>query len=168
MRYMAPPLAELTAQAQTLSSAGDLAGAREVLDHVLRDANADPRRATADLAVAAALHARVLIALGDPQAARLWAGFAHAAEERLHGPATNAPSPRPPPTRQCSSSSASTAGPRWSTTTWSANSPGSTGRTHPGCSRPKPTWRSPNTRPVTAARPGPGSRGLAAAPGRVR
>ncbi|WP_433826435.1 fibronectin type III domain-containing protein [Actinoplanes sp. CA-015351] len=83
---MAPPLAELTAQAQTLSSAGDLAGAREVLDHVLRDANADPRRATADLAVAAALHARVLIALGDPQAARLWAGFAHAAEERLHGP----------------------------------------------------------------------------------
>jgi hypothetical protein len=83
---MAPPLAELTAQAQTLSSAGDLAGARAVLDRVLRDANADPRRATADLAVAAALHARVLIALGDPQSARLWAAFAHAAEERLHGP----------------------------------------------------------------------------------
>ncbi|BAL91755.1 hypothetical protein AMIS_65350 [Actinoplanes missouriensis 431] len=85
MRYMAPPLAELTAQAQTLSSAGDLAGARALLDRVLRDANADPRRATADLAIAAALHARVLIALGDPQAARLWAAFAHAAEERLHG-----------------------------------------------------------------------------------
>ncbi|MEU4557121.1 fibronectin type III domain-containing protein [Actinoplanes sp. NPDC023936] len=83
---MAPPLAELTAQAQTLSSAGDLAGARALLDRVLRDANADPRRATADLAIAAALHARVLIALGDPQAARLWAAFAHAAEERLHGP----------------------------------------------------------------------------------
>ena len=86
MRYVAPPLAELTARAQTLTSAGDLAGAREVLADVLRTADADPRRATADLAVAAALHARVLIALGDPQSARLWAAFAHAAEERLHGP----------------------------------------------------------------------------------
>jgi hypothetical protein len=85
MGYMAPPLAELTAQAQTLSSAGDLAGARAVLDDVLRTADADPRRATADLAVAAALHARVLIALGDPESARLWAAFAHSAEERLHG-----------------------------------------------------------------------------------
>ncbi|WP_328460585.1 fibronectin type III domain-containing protein [Actinoplanes sp. NBC_00393] len=83
---MPPPLAELTAQAQTLTSAGDLVGARAVLDDVLRSADADPRRATADLAVAAALHARVLIALGDPQSARLWAAFAHAAEERLHGP----------------------------------------------------------------------------------
>ncbi|MDI6101211.1 fibronectin type III domain-containing protein [Actinoplanes sp. NEAU-A12] len=83
---MAPPLAELTARAQTLSSAGDLAGARAVLDDVLRSADADPRRATADLAVAAALHARVLIALGDPESARLWAAFAHSAEERLHGP----------------------------------------------------------------------------------
>ncbi|PWK51397.1 fibronectin type III domain-containing protein [Actinoplanes xinjiangensis] len=85
MGYMPPPLAELTAQAQTLSSAGDLAGARAVLDDVLRTADADPRRATADLAVAAALHARVLIALGDPESARLWAAFAHSAEERLHG-----------------------------------------------------------------------------------
>ncbi|WP_230858173.1 fibronectin type III domain-containing protein [Actinoplanes aureus] len=82
---MPPPLAELTAQAQTLTSAGDLVGARAVLDDVLRNADADPRRATADLAVAAALHARILIALGDPQSARLWAAFAHAAEERLHG-----------------------------------------------------------------------------------
>ncbi|MBB3092665.1 hypothetical protein FHR83_000299 [Actinoplanes campanulatus] len=86
MGYMAPPLAELTAQAQTLTSAGDLMGARAVLDDVLRGADADPRRATADLAVAAALHARVLIALGDPESARLWAAFAHSAEERLHGP----------------------------------------------------------------------------------
>ncbi|SFF03999.1 hypothetical protein SAMN05421541_105360 [Actinoplanes philippinensis] len=85
MGYMAPPLAELTAQAQTLTSAGDLAGARDVLADVLRTADADPRRATADLAVAAALHARVLIALGDPESARLWAAFAHSAEERLHG-----------------------------------------------------------------------------------
>ena len=86
MGYMAPPLAELTAQAQTLTSAGDLTGARAVLADVLHSADADPRRATADLAVAAALHARVLIALGDPESARLWAAFAHAAEERLHGP----------------------------------------------------------------------------------
>ncbi|AEV87666.1 Ephrin type-A receptor 10 [Actinoplanes sp. SE50] len=85
MRYVAPPLAELTAQAQSLSSAGDLAGARAVLAEVLRSADADPRRATAELATAAALFARVLIALGDPQSARLWAAFAHAAEEQLHG-----------------------------------------------------------------------------------
>lgn len=83
---MAAPLAEVTAQAQTLSSSGDLTGARAVLDDLLRTADADPRRATADLAVAAALHARVLIALRDPESARLWAAFAHSAEERLHGP----------------------------------------------------------------------------------
>ena len=84
---MAPPLAELTAHAQTLTSAGDLAGARRVLATVLDSAQTpDPRRATPDLALAAALHARILIALGDPQAARMWSGFAHAAEERLHGP----------------------------------------------------------------------------------
>ncbi|MEV6843012.1 fibronectin type III domain-containing protein [Actinoplanes sp. NPDC051411] len=84
---MAPPLAELTAQAQTLTSAGDLAGARRVLATVLHSEPApDPGRATPDLALAAALHARILIALGDPHAARMWAGYAHAAEERLHGP----------------------------------------------------------------------------------
>jgi hypothetical protein len=84
---VAPPLAELTAQAQTLSSAGDLAGARRVLATVLAAEPApDPRRATPDLALAAALNARILIALGDPHAARMWAGYAHAAEERLHGP----------------------------------------------------------------------------------
>jgi len=49
-------------------------------------AAADPGHANPDLAVAAALHARILIALGDAHGARLWAGFAHAAEERLHGP----------------------------------------------------------------------------------
>lgn len=86
MRHVAPPLAELTAQAQTLSSAGDLAGARDVLADVLDPAHADPQRASPDLALAAALQARILIALGDPHAARTWAGFAHAAEQRLHGP----------------------------------------------------------------------------------
>ncbi|MFB9359669.1 fibronectin type III domain-containing protein [Actinoplanes nipponensis] len=83
---MAPPLAELTAHAQTLTSAGDLAGARDVLADALDPADADPQRASADLALAAALQARILIALGDPHGARTWAGFAHAAEERLHGP----------------------------------------------------------------------------------
>ncbi|RZU49209.1 hypothetical protein EV385_0949 [Krasilnikovia cinnamomea] len=86
MRHVPPPLAELTAHAQSLTSAGDLAGARAVLADVLDPTDADPQRATADLAVAAALHARILIALGDPHGARIWAGFAHAAEERLHGP----------------------------------------------------------------------------------
>jgi hypothetical protein len=84
---VAPPLAELTAQAQTLTSAGDLAGASRVLATFLHpEPTPDPRRATPDLALAAALHARILIALGDPHTARIWAGFAHAAEERLHGP----------------------------------------------------------------------------------
>jgi hypothetical protein len=87
MRYVSPPLAELTAHAQSLTSAGDLVGARRLLARVLDSADtADPRHANADLAVAAALHARVLIALGDPHAAQMWAGFAHAAEDRLHGP----------------------------------------------------------------------------------
>jgi hypothetical protein len=86
MRCVAPPITELTARAQTLSSAGDLVGARAVLATALDPADVDPQRASPDLATAAALHARVLIALGDPHAARLWAAFAHAAEERLHGP----------------------------------------------------------------------------------
>ncbi|WP_250007261.1 fibronectin type III domain-containing protein [Actinoplanes sp. M2I2] len=88
MGHVAPPqLAELTARAQTLTSAGDLAGARRVLAGVLDQADAaDPRRATPDLALAAALHARILIALGDARGARFWAEYAHAAEDRLHGP----------------------------------------------------------------------------------
>ncbi|HEX5200239.1 fibronectin type III domain-containing protein [Paractinoplanes rhizophilus] len=83
----APPIAELTQRAQTLSSAGDLQGARRVLAGVLDRAGAtDPRAADPELALAAALHARILIALGDSHGARLWAAFAHEAEERLHGP----------------------------------------------------------------------------------
>ncbi|MFI7599371.1 fibronectin type III domain-containing protein [Actinoplanes sp. NPDC049681] len=86
MRHVPPPLAALTAQAQTLTAEGDLAGARAVLAGVLDPAETDPQRASPDLALAAALQARILIALGDAHAARVWAGFAHAAEERLHGP----------------------------------------------------------------------------------
>jgi hypothetical protein len=81
-----PPIAELTARAQSLTSAGDLVGARNVLAPALDPVDADPQHASPDLALAAALHARILIALGDPHAARTWAGFAHAAEEKLHGP----------------------------------------------------------------------------------
>ncbi|NMO51143.1 fibronectin type III domain-containing protein [Actinoplanes sp. TBRC 11911] len=88
MRHVGPPqLAELTARAQSLTSAGDLAGARQMLENVLDPVAAeDPRRADPDMALAAALHARILIALGDPHGARVWAAFAHSAEERLHGP----------------------------------------------------------------------------------
>jgi hypothetical protein len=86
MRHVPPPIAELTAHAQTLTSAGDLVGARNVLAHALDPSDTDPQHASPDLATAAALHARVLIALGDPHGARTWAGFAHAAEARLHGP----------------------------------------------------------------------------------
>ncbi|AGL19872.1 hypothetical protein L083_6362 [Actinoplanes sp. N902-109] len=80
-------LAHLTAQAQSLTAEGDLTAARDVLAPALDPAaTADPHQASPDLALAAALQAKILIALGDPYAARRWAGFAHAAEERLHGP----------------------------------------------------------------------------------
>ncbi|GIE02074.1 fibronectin type III domain-containing protein [Paractinoplanes durhamensis] len=81
------PIADLTQRAQTLTSAGDLVGAQRVLASALDPADAaDPRQADADVALAAALHARILIALGDPHSARQWAAYAHEAEERLHGP----------------------------------------------------------------------------------
>jgi hypothetical protein len=86
MGHVTAPLAELTARARTLTSAGDLTGARAVLVDALDPVDTDPQRASPDSATAAALLARVLIALGDPHAARVWAGFAHAAEDRLHGP----------------------------------------------------------------------------------
>lgn len=86
MGHVAPPIAELTAQAQTLTSAGELVAARDVLADVLDPADTDPQRASPDLANAAALLARILIALGDPHNARIWAAFAHAAEDRLYGP----------------------------------------------------------------------------------
>ncbi len=86
MGHVAPPIAELTARAQTLTSAGELVAARDVLVDLLDPADTDPQRASPDLANAAALLARILIALGDPHNARLWAAFAHAAEDRLYGP----------------------------------------------------------------------------------
>ena len=86
MRHVSPRLADLTARAQSLTSAGDLTEAHRVLSDALAPVDVDPLRATPELAEAAALHARILITLGDPYAARAWAGFAQAAQHRLHGP----------------------------------------------------------------------------------
>ncbi|SDY38820.1 Tetratricopeptide repeat-containing protein [Micromonospora pattaloongensis] len=77
---------DLTAHAQRLIAAGDLAGARDLLDGALADADPRPAYASAALADTAGLQARVLVALGDPQAARGWAAYAHTATTRLYGP----------------------------------------------------------------------------------
>ncbi|MEO3779657.1 tetratricopeptide repeat protein [Micromonospora sp. B11E3] len=76
---------ELTVQATHLVSAGDLAGAQQLLSDALSDADSRPDRATPELAEAAGLQARVLVALGEPHSARGWAAFAYAAATRLHG-----------------------------------------------------------------------------------
>ncbi|WLS45438.1 tetratricopeptide repeat protein [Micromonospora profundi] len=76
---------ELTDQAQHLVSAGDLAGAQRLLADALTDADPRPANATPELAEAASLQARVLVALGEPHSARGWAAFTYAASTRLHG-----------------------------------------------------------------------------------
>ncbi|MEU8298563.1 tetratricopeptide repeat protein [Micromonospora sp. NPDC048909] len=76
---------ELTDQAHHLVSTGDLAGAQRLLSDALTDADPRPANATAELAEAASLQARVLVALGEPHSARGWAAFAYAASTRLHG-----------------------------------------------------------------------------------
>ncbi|MFG3704770.1 tetratricopeptide repeat protein [Micromonospora sp. NPDC047670] len=76
---------ELTDQAHHLVSAGDLAGAQRLLADALTDADPRPANATPELAEAASLQARVLVALGEPHSARGWAAFAYAATSRLHG-----------------------------------------------------------------------------------
>ncbi|MEU6074258.1 tetratricopeptide repeat protein [Micromonospora sp. NPDC047074] len=76
---------ELTDQAHHLVSAGDLAGAQRLLADALTDADPRPANATPELAEAASLQARVLVALGEPHSARGWAAFAYAATTRLHG-----------------------------------------------------------------------------------
>ncbi|MDG4808695.1 tetratricopeptide repeat protein [Micromonospora sp. WMMD1120] len=82
---MSSGFGELTDQAHHLVSAGDLAGAQRLLSDALTDADPRPANATAELAEAASLQARVLIALGEPHSARGWAAFAYAATTRLHG-----------------------------------------------------------------------------------
>ncbi|MEV4655881.1 tetratricopeptide repeat protein [Micromonospora sp. NPDC049301] len=76
---------ELTDQAHQLVSTGDLAGAQRLLSDALTDADPRPANATPELAEAASLQARVLVALGEPHSARGWAAFAYAATTRLHG-----------------------------------------------------------------------------------
>ncbi|SCE72671.1 Tetratricopeptide repeat-containing protein [Micromonospora coriariae] len=76
---------ELTDQAHHLVSAGDLAGAQRLLSDALTDADPRPANANPELAEAASLQARVLVALGEPHSARGWAAFAYAATTRLHG-----------------------------------------------------------------------------------
>lgn len=76
---------ELTDQAHHLVSAGDLAGAQRLLADALTEADPRPANATPELAEAASLQARVLVALGEPHSARGWAAFAYAATTRLHG-----------------------------------------------------------------------------------
>ncbi|AVT41587.1 tetratricopeptide repeat protein [Plantactinospora sp. BB1] len=68
-------------------AAGDLTGARNLLGPPLDAADPSPAHASVELAEAAGLHARVLVALGDPHAARGWAAFAYSAATRLYGTA---------------------------------------------------------------------------------
>ncbi|MET7706333.1 tetratricopeptide repeat protein [Micromonospora sp. NPDC005413] len=82
---MSSGFGELTDQAHHLVSAGDLAGAQQLLSDALTDADPRPTNATPELAEAASLQARVLVALGEPHSARGWAAFAYAATTRLHG-----------------------------------------------------------------------------------
>ncbi|WP_307850716.1 tetratricopeptide repeat protein, partial [Micromonospora sp. H61] len=82
---MSSGFGELTDQAHHLVSSGDLAGAQQLLSDALTDADPRPANATPELAEAASLQARVLIALGEPHSARGWAAFAYAASTRLHG-----------------------------------------------------------------------------------
>ncbi|MEV1331648.1 tetratricopeptide repeat protein [Micromonospora costi] len=76
---------DLTDQAHHLVSTGDLAGAQRLLSDALSEADPRPANATAEMAEAASLHARVLVALGEPHSARGWAAYAYAAQTRLHG-----------------------------------------------------------------------------------
>ncbi|GIJ29421.1 hypothetical protein Vqi01_45830 [Micromonospora qiuiae] len=76
---------ELTDQAHDLVSAGDFAGAQRLLADALTGADPRPANATPELAEAAGLHARVLVALGEPHSARAWAAYAYAAATQLHG-----------------------------------------------------------------------------------
>ncbi|MFR9779836.1 tetratricopeptide repeat protein [Micromonospora sp. MS34] len=82
---MSSGFGELTVQAHHLVSEGDLAGAQQLLAEALTDADPRPANASPELADAAGLQARVLVALGEPHTARGWAAFAYAAATRLYG-----------------------------------------------------------------------------------
>ena len=78
-------LGDLTTRAQDRIHAGDLAGAEELLGAALATADPSPATATDELALAAALQGKVLLALGDAHAARGWASYAYSATTRLYG-----------------------------------------------------------------------------------
>lgn len=82
---MSSGFGELTVQAHHLVSEGDLAGAQRLLADALTDVDPRPANASPELADAAGLQARVLVALGEPHSARGWAAFAYAAATRLYG-----------------------------------------------------------------------------------
>ncbi|WP_089153913.1 tetratricopeptide repeat protein [Micromonospora sp. NBS 11-29] len=82
---MSSGFADLTLQAHQLVSEGDLTGAQRLLADALSDADPRPANASPELAEAAGLQARLLVALGEPHAARGWAAFAYAANTRLYG-----------------------------------------------------------------------------------
>jgi hypothetical protein len=83
---MSERLERITAEANRLVRAGDLAAAERVLADALSGADLDPSAATPATADAAGLRARVLIALGEAEPARGWAAYAHTASRRLYGP----------------------------------------------------------------------------------
>ncbi|MER5703331.1 tetratricopeptide repeat protein [Micromonospora sp. NPDC002296] len=83
---MSSAFGDLTVQAHHLVSAGDLAGAQQLLSDALSDADPRPDHASPELADAAGLQARVLVALGEPHSARGWAAFAYAATSGLYSP----------------------------------------------------------------------------------
>ncbi|PTA44212.1 tetratricopeptide repeat protein [Micromonospora sp. RP3T] len=82
---MSSGFADLTLQAHHLVSEGDLTGAQRLLADALSDADPRPGNASPELAEAAGLQARLLVALGEPHSARGWAAFAYAAATRLFG-----------------------------------------------------------------------------------
>ena len=81
-----PARLEQTAErAHRLVETGEVVAARAVLREVLATVEPDPAHASPSLATAAMLYARVLVALGEPGAARRWAAYAHTASRRLYG-----------------------------------------------------------------------------------
>ncbi|MFB9239917.1 tetratricopeptide repeat protein [Plantactinospora siamensis] len=82
---MAQGYGDVTRAAQDLVAEGDLAGAQALLDQALGTADPSPGNASEELTEAAGLQARILIALGEPHAARGWAAFAYAAAMRQFG-----------------------------------------------------------------------------------
>lgn len=83
---MSLALSDVIARAQHLVATGDLAGAQEVLDAALATVDPQPAQASPEVATAAGLQASVMVARGDPAAARPWAAFACAATRQLFGP----------------------------------------------------------------------------------